>query len=75
MDPGGDDPSQQRGELNDLVMLELAGGLTSAQAHRSCARRPPSWRAVAVRGHPAWAAVVGFPGSCVMGHPATSQQQ
>jgi hypothetical protein len=35
MDAGTDDPSQQRGQLNDIVMLELAGGLTSAQAHRS----------------------------------------
>jgi hypothetical protein len=35
VDSGADDPSQQWGELNDIVMLELAGGLTSAQAHRS----------------------------------------
>ena len=34
-DAGGDDPSEQRCELDDIVMLELAGGLTSAQAHRS----------------------------------------
>jgi hypothetical protein len=34
-DPGADDPSQQRDELNDIVMLELTGGLTSAQPNRS----------------------------------------
>jgi hypothetical protein len=33
--PGADDPSQHRCELDDIVVLELAGGLTSAQAHRS----------------------------------------
>ena len=27
--------SQQRGELDDIVMLEVTGGPTSAQAHRS----------------------------------------
>src|SRR4029450_9988448 len=31
MDPGADHPSQQRDELNDVVILELPGGLTSAQ--------------------------------------------
>jgi hypothetical protein len=34
-DPGGDDPSEQRCELDDIVMLGLAGGLNSAQDHRS----------------------------------------
>ena len=34
-DAGGDDPSEQRCELEDIVMLELAGGLTSAQTDRS----------------------------------------
>jgi hypothetical protein len=38
MDPGADDPSQQRSQLDDLSMLEATGALTSVQAHRSCAR-------------------------------------
>jgi hypothetical protein len=38
MDPGADNPAQQRSQLNDIIMLEAAGALTSAQAHHSCTR-------------------------------------
>jgi hypothetical protein len=73
-DPGADDPPQQRSQLNDIIMLEAAGALTSTQAHHSRTRRPPSRPAVAIQGQRSSPATIGIP-ACVMSSPATSQLQ
>jgi hypothetical protein len=73
-DPGANDPSEQRSELHDITMLELTGGLTSAQAQRSRERgRTLRREATAVEDCLALGVAFGFPGICVMDSPATSQ--
>jgi hypothetical protein len=53
-DPGSDNPSEQRCQLNDIAMLERMGGLASAQVHRSWKRSTPSWEAAAVEASSPW---------------------
>ena len=73
-DPGGDDPSEQRRQLNDVPVLELTGGLTCTQAHCSCRHgTTPGREAAAAGGHSASAETLDFPGIRVMEGPATSQ--
>jgi hypothetical protein len=76
-DPGADYPSEQRCQLDDVVMLELAGGLNSAQAHRSSGRRTSIWGTVAAQDPPVSGGGLRVPWAwaCVMGSLATSQYQ
>ena len=74
-DAGGNDAPQQRCQLQKVVVPQLAGGPTSAQANHSCGGNSPSQRTVASQDHPARARAPRFPGACVMEDPATSQHR
>src|SRR5829696_3029514 len=64
-DAGGDDPPQQRCQLENVVMPQLTGRLTSAQAPRSWGRGTSSRRA-AFQDDPALGEASENPGACVM---------